>query len=111
MLHLKKPIMKSKLSLLIAVAVIFSSCQEEEVRYTGTLVVTSGNVENVSGTPIHLVSVDVYSENIGPLYQGTFFAGKVKFEVNPGNYVVRAMGYTKPVQVRVGHTSTIDIFQ
>ena len=102
-----------KIRLLILILFIAISCKDD-TQYTGNLVVTgSDRTEN---------SVGLF--DIGVLYNGqtwpeyalaikTMTNGRVEFDnLNPGNYVI-AIIYSddpKAVQVRVGQTTTIDLF-
>ena len=107
-------------SFILAVAFLMSC--NEEIHYTGNLVVTSGTVTSIDGVPISQISVGLFdiSELQEPfafpnhaLSEKKFVQGKIEFKgINPGNYVVCRI-YTdgfKTVQVKAGQTSTINLF-
>lgn len=114
--------MTRKIMLFILTLAAFLMACNEEIHYTGDLVVTSGTVTSIDGVPISQISVGLFdiSELQEPfafpnhaLSEKKFVQGKIEFKgINPGNYVVCRI-YTdgfKTVQVKAGQTSTINLF-
>ena len=114
--------MKRKTLLFFLLTLLFS-CKDEEIQYTGNLVVSAGELTSFNGTPIGRLSVGLF--DIGELQQPfanpdhaletkSFSGSKIEFKgINPG-YVV-AIIYSdddtyKTVQVKAGQTTTLDFF-
>jgi len=111
-----------KIVQLFLLATLLLSCKEE-MQYTGDLVVSSGGKTTIGSTPIGDIEVGLFdiSELQEPfaypdhaLEIKSFVGGKIEFKgLNPGNYVVARIyaDDLKPVQVRVGQTTTLELFQ
>jgi hypothetical protein len=115
--------MKGLFGILLILGLIFVSCDSDETLFTGDITVTSVGVTNVDGTPIDQLNVGLFDINV--LVTNRFFSdeaismkvfneGKVEFRgLNPGNYVVALIssnGFRKTVQVTVGKSVTVDLF-
>ncbi len=115
--------MKGLFGTLIILGLTFVSCDSDETMYTGDITVTSFGVTSVDGTPIDQLNVGLFDINV--LVTNRFFPdeaismklfsqGKVEFKgLNPGNYVVALIssnGFRKTVQVTVGKSVTVDLF-
>ena len=115
--------MKRQLGIFLIFGLFLVSCDKDETLYTGDIVVTSFGVTTVDGTPISQSYVGLFDINV--LVTNRFFPDeaismkvfnpdKVEFKgLNPGNYVVALIssnGFRKTVQVTVGKSVIVDLF-
>lgn len=114
--------MKKQLWLLLILGLLVVSC-DDEILYTGDVTVTSIGVTAVDGVPIDQLKVGLFDINVlvtnrfsmdEAISTKLFVEGKVEFKgLNPGNYVVALIssdGFRKTVQVNVGKSVAVDLF-
>ena len=104
-----------KIRFLILILVLAISCKEDEVQYTGNLIVTDSAKRDEA---IGLFDIGVlYDGKTWPKYalevKETHNGSAEFLDLNPGNY---AVGFiysddSKVVQVKIGQTTTIDLFE
>ncbi|MFC7772542.1 FimB/Mfa2 family fimbrial subunit [Flavobacterium sp. GCM10027622] len=114
--------MKKQIGILALLGLLWSSCDNNDIQYTGDLVVSAYGVTEVDGKPIDNLHVGVFDINSEIYWYNyaiateRFDQGQVKFkDLNPGNYTVVLMensnGHHKIVQVKVGKTTKLNLFR